>query len=98
MKSTTTKYTRAGIACVIGAVIATVGSSQVYAQAGARGLHVVTMPASLAAKHATTKVRVSPYARAAAAHARAGQLSTGRSPTLVQGMGKPRKPHAAGGR
>jgi hypothetical protein len=98
MSSTNTKYTRAGMACMIGAVIATVGCSQVYAQASARALHVVTMPASLAAKHAAAKVRVSPYARAAAAHARAGQLSTGRSPTLVQGMGKPRKPHAAGGR
>jgi hypothetical protein len=98
MSSTITKYTRAGMACMIGAVVAMVGSSQVYAQAGARALHVITMPASLAAMHATTKVRVSPYARAAAAHARAGQLSTGRSPTLVQAFSKPRKPHAAGGR
>jgi hypothetical protein len=86
------------MACTIGAVIAAIGSSQVYAQSSARALHVVTMPASSAAKHAAPKVRVSPYARAAAAHARAGQPSTSRSPTLVQAFGKPRKPHAAGGR
>jgi hypothetical protein len=51
---------------------------------------------SLAA--APTKARVSPYARAAAAHARAGRPPGSHSPTLVQGMGKPRKSHAMGGK
>jgi hypothetical protein len=35
----------------------------------------------------------SPYARAAAQHARAGQSLAGRAPTRVQGMGRPHKPH-----
>jgi len=37
---------------------------------------------------------VSPYARAASQREHTGQASTGHAPTTVQGMGKPRKPHA----
>jgi hypothetical protein len=36
---------------------------------------------------------VSPYARAASQRERAGQAPMGHAPTMVQGMGKPRKPH-----
>jgi hypothetical protein len=36
---------------------------------------------------------MSPYARAASQRERAGQAPMGHSPTMVQGMGKPRKPH-----
>jgi hypothetical protein len=36
---------------------------------------------------------VSPYARAASAREHAGQAPLGHAPTMVQGMGKPRKPH-----
>jgi hypothetical protein len=43
-------------------------------------------------KWANKKV-VSPYARAAARHERAGEVPLGHAPTAVQGMGKPRKPH-----
>jgi hypothetical protein len=56
-------------------------------------LHSVTFPASPAAKNANQRV-VSPYARAAAQQARAGQSASGHAPTMVQGMGKPRKPHS----
>jgi hypothetical protein len=56
------------------------------------GPHAVTVPAAPAAKNAKRPV-VSPYARAAAQQARAGQPSTGHAPTRVQSMGKPRKPH-----
>ena len=56
------------------------------------GQHAVAVPESPAAKNANRRV-VSPYARAAAQQARAGQASTGHAPTMVQSMGKPRKPH-----
>ena len=56
------------------------------------GPHAVAVPASPAAKNANRQV-VSPYARAAAQQARAGQSASGHAPTMVQGMGKPRKPH-----
>lgn len=36
---------------------------------------------------------ISPYARAAAQHARAGQSLAGHAPTRVQGMGRAHKPH-----
>jgi hypothetical protein len=44
-------------------------------------------------KWAKKKV-VSPYARAASQREHAGQAPSGHAPTMVQGMGKPRKPHA----
>jgi hypothetical protein len=44
-------------------------------------------------KWAKRKV-VSPYARAASQREHAGQAPNGHAPTMVQGMGKPRKPHA----
>ena len=44
-------------------------------------------------KWAKKKV-VSPYARAASQRERVGQAPIGHAPTMVQGMGKPRKPHA----
>jgi hypothetical protein len=37
---------------------------------------------------------VSPYARAASQRERVGQAPAGHAPTMMQGMGKPRKPHA----
>jgi hypothetical protein len=40
------------------------------------------------------KTVVSPYARAASQRERAGQAPMGHAPTIVQGMGKPRTPHA----
>jgi hypothetical protein len=43
-------------------------------------------------KWAKKKV-VSPYARAASQRERAGEAPSGHAPTMVQGMGKPRKPH-----
>ena len=39
------------------------------------------------------KKTVSPYARAASQHAHAGKAPLGHAPTMVQSMGKPRKPH-----
>jgi hypothetical protein len=36
----------------------------------------------------------SPYARAAAGHVHVGERPVGNAPTLVQGMGKPHRPHA----
>jgi predicted lipoprotein len=54
----------------------------------------VSAPAAPAKnKWAKNKV-VSPYARAASQRERAGQAPIGHAPTMVQGMGKPRKPHA----
>jgi hypothetical protein len=44
-------------------------------------------------KWAKKKV-VSPYARAASQREHAGQAPIGHAPTMVQGIGKPRKPHA----
>ena len=43
---------------------------------------------------APQKKVVSPYARAASQRERVGQAPIGHAPTMVQGMGKPRKPHA----
>jgi hypothetical protein len=57
-----------------------------------------TAPASSATKGTKPgkKHVVSPYARAAAQHGRAGEASTGHAPTMVQGIGKAtHKPHAA---
>jgi hypothetical protein len=56
------------------------------------GQHAAAVPGSPGAKNGNRPV-VSPYARAAARQARAGQASTGHAPTMVQSMGKPRKPH-----
>jgi len=49
-------------------------------------------PAAKNSKWAKKPV-VSPYARAASQRERAGQAPLGHAPTMVQGMGKPRKPH-----
>jgi predicted lipoprotein len=49
--------------------------------------------ASAKNKWAKQKV-VSPYARAASQREHAGDAPLGHAPTMVQGMGKPRKPHA----
>src|SRR6266700_2508351 len=57
-----------------------------------------TKPAASAAdasaknKWAKKKV-VSPYARAASQREHAGQVPLGHAPSMVQSMGKPRKPH-----
>jgi predicted lipoprotein len=48
-----------------------------------------------AAKNIWAKKKVvSPYARAASQREHAGQAPAGHVPTMVQGIGKPRKPHA----
>jgi len=57
-----------------------------------------TAPAPSATKSSkpAKKHVVSPYARAAAQHGRAGEASMGHAPTMVQGIGKTtHKPHAA---
>ncbi|HEY3655537.1 MAG TPA: hypothetical protein VGL34_11250 [Steroidobacteraceae bacterium] len=47
-----------------------------------------------AAKNKWAKKKVvSPYARAASQREHAGEAPLGHAPTMVQGMGKPRKPH-----
>lgn len=59
--------------------------------------HAAAVPAAPGSKSAQPAARrvVSPYARAAAQHGRAGEPPAGHAPTMVQGMGKPHKPHAA---
>jgi hypothetical protein len=53
-------------------------------------------PAATKSTKPGTKRVVSPYARAAAQHAHAGEASMGHAPTMVQGIGKTtHKPHAA---
>src|SRR5712672_2208426 len=55
----------------------------------------VSTPTVAAKNSQSAKKRVvSPYARAASQRERAGQAPAGHAPTMVQGMGKPRKPHA----
>ena len=54
----------------------------------------VSAPAAPAKNKWAKKKVVSPYARAASQRERAGQAPVGHAPTMVQGMGKPRKPHA----
>jgi hypothetical protein len=83
-----------GVAAVLiaGSLFGMSASAQAPGPSSASGPHAVTVPASPAATNAKRRV-VSPYARAAAQQARAGQPATGHAPTMVQGMGKPRKPH-----
>lgn len=68
-------------------------------QAAASGLHVVaTTPSAIGHTAAgAPKQKVSPYARAAAAQARAAQASNWRTPTTVQTLGRPHRPRGAGG-
>ena len=54
----------------------------------------VSAPAAPAKNKWAKKKVVSPYARAASQREHAGQAPAGHAPTMVQGMGKPRKPHA----
>jgi predicted lipoprotein len=54
----------------------------------------VNTPESAAKNKWAKKKVVSPYARAASQRERVGQAPAGHAPTMVQGMGKPRKPHA----
>jgi hypothetical protein len=55
----------------------------------------VSAPAASAKNSPLAKKKiVSPYARAASQRERAGQAPVGHAPTMVQGMGKPHKPHA----
>jgi type IV secretory pathway TrbL component len=54
--------------------------------------------ASAATRAAAAKRNVvSPYARAAARHEHAGDRPVGNAPTLMQSMGKPRRPHGGAG-
>lgn len=55
----------------------------------------VSAPAASAKNSQWAKKKVvSPYARAASQRERTGQAPMGHAPTMVQGMGKPHKPHA----
>lgn len=54
----------------------------------------VSAPAAAAKNKWAKKKVVSPYARAASQREHAGQAPLGHEPSMVQGMGKPRKPHA----
>jgi hypothetical protein len=54
----------------------------------------VSTPEAAAKNKWAKKKVVSPYARAASQRERVGQAPAGHAPTMVQGMGKPRKPHA----
>ena|SRR5260370_24220332 len=55
----------------------------------------VSAPAASAKNSQGAKKKVvSPYARAASQREHAGEAPIGHAPTMVQGMGKPRKPHA----
>jgi hypothetical protein len=54
----------------------------------------VSAPEAAAKNKWAKKKVVSPYARAASQRERVGQAPAGHAPTMVQGMGKPRKPHA----
>jgi hypothetical protein len=77
---------------IAGSLFGMSATAQAPAPPSPSGTQAVTVPASPAAKNAKRRV-VSPYARAAAQQARAGQSASGHAPTMVQGMGKPRKPH-----
>jgi hypothetical protein len=83
-----------GVAAVLiaGSLFGMSATAQAPAPPSPSGPQAVTVPASPAAKNAKRRV-VSPYARAAAQQARASQPASGHAPTMVQGMGKPRKPH-----
>jgi predicted lipoprotein len=55
---------------------------------------VTSAPGASAKGSQLAKKRVvSPYARAASQREHAGQAPLGHAPSMVQGMGKPRKPH-----
>jgi predicted lipoprotein len=54
----------------------------------------VSAPEATAKNKWAKKKVVSPYARAASQREHAGQAPIGHAPTMVQGIGKPRKPHA----
>lgn len=78
--------------CAVSAALAAAVSSAMPTPARA----AVKAPAAAAttAKNPWAKKKVvSPYARAASQHGHAGEAPLGHAPTMVQGMGKPRKPH-----
>jgi hypothetical protein len=75
-------------------VAATFLGVPVRAQAPAATKPAVSAPESAAKNKWAKKKVVSPYARAASQREHAGQAPAGHAPTMVQGMGKPRKPHA----
>jgi hypothetical protein len=83
-----------GIAAVLiaGSLLGMSAPAQAPAPPSPPAPHAAAVPAAPAAKNAKRRV-LSPYARAAAQQARAGQPASGHAPTMVQGMGKPRKPH-----
>jgi predicted lipoprotein len=77
-------------------VAAMLTAASVVAMAASAQAATPTAPSAAPkpASSATAKKRVvSPYARAASQRERAGQAPMGHAPTMVQGMGKPRKPH-----
>ena len=61
----------------------------------AAGTQVPSIPTPSKNAAPVKKPFVSPYARAAAQREHAGQAPVGHAPTMVQLMGKPRKPHVA---
>jgi len=77
--------------------VAALTAASLMAMAASAQAATPTTPsaASKPASSAAAKKRVvSPYARAASQREHAGQAPVGHAPTMVQGMGKPRKPHA----
>jgi len=86
-------------ACGAGAalVAATFLSVSAWAEApkpSAAAKPAVSAPEASAKNKWAKKKVVSPYARAASQRERVGQAPVGHAPTMMQGMGKPRKPHA----
>jgi hypothetical protein len=69
-------------------------SASASAQAPASGTSSPASKATVTKPKTGAAKRVSPYARAAAQRERAGQAPAGHAPTMVQAIGKPRKPHA----
>jgi hypothetical protein len=88
-------------ACAVTAALAAVTSLAMPARAGAAvqapaaaAAPVVNSPAASAKNPPWAKKKVvSPYARAASQREHAGEAPFGHAPTMVQSMGKPRKPH-----
>jgi hypothetical protein len=82
-------------AALVAATLLTMSASARAAAPTAAPQPAVSAPAA-SAKNADSakKTLVSPYARAAAQRQRVGQAPVGHAPTMMQGLGKPRKPHA----
>ena len=106
-RDTAVRFHAAARVCACGAVAALIAASLFVMSASAQaptptGPSTRTQPAVTVAPAPSSKIAqpakkpfVSPYARAAAQRERAGQPPAGHAPTMVQGMGRAHKPHAA---